>query len=236
VHWESVILSISFIAAAGGMLMLFFVPDGPYLSKGTPFDAKGLAIIFGSKGLRAAAFGYFGHMWELYTFYAFVPLVVAAYAATHPDVNINISFWSFVIIGAGSIGCAGGGIISKRAGSANVAWVSLLCSGLLCLFSSLLFQLPQEIFLGVMIVWGVAVVGDSPQFSALIARYAPKEFVGSALTIGNCIGFAITIVSIQFTSYLSRIIEPEYIFSFLTIGPLVGLMAFKPLIGRITPE
>ena len=236
VHWETVIFFITILSAGGGVLMLLFVPDGPYLSKGTPFNSKALMIIFQSRELRAAAFGYFGHMWELYTFYAFTPFVLSVYAATHFKGELNISWWSFVIIAVGSIGCAGGGLISKRIGSAKVAWVQLLCSGLLCLCSPLLFYLPLTIFLGLLVVWGVVVVGDSPQFSALIARHAPPELVGSALTIGNCIGFAITIVSIQLISYISHSIAPEYIFSLLTIGPVVGLAAFSLLVFRVRQE
>ena len=228
VHWQSVIIAVSCISFAGGLLMLLLVPDGPYLVKGTPFTTKAFAIIFHSKVLRSAAFGYFGHMWELYTFYAFIPFMLASYAAMHSGA-MNISFWSFAIIAAGGIGCAGGGIISKRAGSARVAWVQLCCSGLLCVCSPLLFRLPAGVFLGVFIVWGIVVVGDSPQFSALIANYAPRELVGSALTIGNSIGFAITIVSIQAISSLSHVIAPEYIFTFLTIGPAAGLYWFRRL-------
>jgi hypothetical protein len=230
VHWQSVIVAVSCISIIGGLLMLLLVPDGPFLTKGTPFSAKAFATIFRSRELRAAAFGYFGHMWELYTFYAFIPFFLSAYAGRHSDFPMNISFWSFAIIAAGAAGCAVGGIISKRAGSANVAWVQLCCSGLLSLSSPLLFELPAEYFLGILLLWGVVVVGDSPQFSALIARHAPKELVGSALTVGNCIGFAITIVSIQAISSLSGVIAPEYIFSFLTIGPVLGLLWFRRLV------
>ena len=222
--------SISIIAASGGVLMLLFVTDGPYLVKGTPFSPKALAIIFSARELRAAALGYFGHMWELYTFYVLVPFALTAYAATHVGGELSISLWSFVIIAAGGIGCVVGGLISKRIGSVKVAWAQLLGSGLLCLCSPLLFHLSTALFLGLFIVWGIVVVGDSPQFSALIARHAPRELVGSALTIGNCIGFAVTIASIHLTSYLSHSVSPEYIFSVLTIGPALGLAAFMPLV------
>ncbi len=230
VHWETVIVTISMISAAGGALMWLFVPDGPFLTKGTSFNPKALAVIFRSRDLRAAAFGYFGHMWELYTFYAFVPFMLSAYLAMHPEVNFNISFWSFCIIAAGSIGCAVGGVISQRTGSARVAFIQLLGSGLLCLFSPLLLHSPSPVFLSLFIAWGALVVGDSPQFSALIARYAPKELVGSALTIGNSIGFSITIVSIQTISYLMKFVPAEYLFMFLAVGPLVGLISFSPLL------
>lgn len=228
--WGTVMLSISATAALGGILMLLFVRDGPYLLKGTPFNSRALAIIFKSKNVRSAAFGYFGHMWELYTFYTFVPFLLSAYAAENLHESLNVSLWSFAVIAAGEIGCAGGGLISQKTGSAKVAWTQLFGSGMCCLLSPLLFNTPPGIFLGFLLFWGIVVVGDSPQFSALVAQHAPQEFVGSALTIMNSIGFAITIVSIQVISALSHVIPPEYIFSLLTIGPAVGLICLRPLL------
>ncbi|MFI5251959.1 MAG: nitrate/nitrite transporter [Bacteroidota bacterium] len=229
--WEDVIIVVSLLAATGGVLTYMFVPDGPYLTKRSSFVPGTLKIIFHSSSFRSAAFGYFGHMWELYTFYAFVPFMLTAYIALHQSVApINISLWSFAIIAAGSLGCAGGGLFSDRLGSARVAWVQLLISGLLCCLSPFLYRCPEVLFLSLLVLWGITVVGDSPQFSTLVARTAPAELVGSALTITNSIGFAITIVSIEFISHLSQIIPPEYLFLFLAPGPLVGLLSSYKLI------
>ncbi len=76
----------------------------------------------------------------------------------------------------------------------------------------------------------MVVAGDSPQFSALVAEAAPKELLGSALTIVNCIGFSITIVSIQFADYLSNIISLNYFLLPLAVGPLMGLVSLLPLL------
>ena len=227
--WEVVIFAISGLAFLGGISMFLLVPDGPFLSKGTKFDSKALRVIFQSKALRAAAFGYFGHMWELYAVWAFFPVLLAAYGELAPQLEINISLWSFFIIAAGFLGCAIGGLISLKTGSVIVAFVQLLASGLLCLFSPLLFDLPPFIFLLFLVFWGVFVVGDSPQFSALAAKTAPPQFVGSALTIINSIGFAISIVSIQFLNYLLTVIEVKFLFIPLLIGPMLGLIALRPL-------
>jgi hypothetical protein len=54
-----------------------------------------------------------------------------------------------------------------------------------------IYPVGMKIASGFLLLWGVAVVGDSPQFSALNAAHAPPGLVGSALTIANCIGFAI---------------------------------------------
>src|SRR4051794_10792242 len=186
--WQSVVLGVSLLAACGGAAMLA-LPDAPHLSK-TTFDPRALAAIFGERRFRASAFGYFGHMWELYAFWAFVPLALAAHAAA-ANVSLNVSMWSFCVIAAGFFGCAGGGLVSLRTGSTRVAFAQLLTSGICCVISPLAFFAPTPVFLLFMIVWGITVVGDSPQFSALNAQNAPPELVGSALTIANCIGFAI---------------------------------------------
>ena len=222
--WENVTIAISSAAVVGGVLMLLFVPDGPYLLKGTPFNSKALALIFQSKKLRSAAFGYFGHMWELYTFYAFLPVVLSAYGTLH-HLSLDTSFWTFVVIAAGVVGCGAGGLLSEKAGSARVASLQLFCSGLCCLCSPLMFNGSVEIFLGLFVFWGIVVVGDSPQFSALVAKFAPEELVGSALTITNSIGFTITIISIEVVSYASRIVGEKYLFFLLAIGPALGLLS-----------
>ena len=81
-----------------------------------------------------------------------------------------------------------------------------------------------------MIFWGVVVVGDSPQFSALTAATAPKAFVGSALTIVNCIGFALTVASIQVTAALGAALPFTGWFVPVAIGPVLGLVAFRRLL------
>ncbi|UCH21493.1 MAG: MFS transporter [Deltaproteobacteria bacterium] len=230
VLWQAVIISISAISLTGGILMLLLVPDGPYLFKGTRFNRKAFVVIFQTKELRSASFGYFGHMWELYTLWAFVPVILLSYITKNPKVSLNISGWAFWIIASGGLGCIAGGIISKKSGSASVAFIQLAFSGICCIISPLIFQSSTEIFLGFLVFWGIVVVGDSPQFSSLVAQTAPKELVGSALTIVNCIGFSITIVSIQLINYLSNYIPSNYIFLLLTIGPIMGLVSLWPLL------
>jgi MFS family permease len=227
--WEYVIISISVIVAAGGCLMLLLVPDGPYLVKGTRFNSKAFATIFRSKDLRSASFGYFGHMWELYTVWAFIPLLLTHYAAINNQ-PLNVSWWSFSFIAAGGLGCVAGGFASKKFGSAAVAFFQLSSSGICCLLSPLMFNTPPPVFLVFLLFWGVVVVGDSPQFSALTAQTAPRDLVGSALTIVTSIGFFITIISIQFTNFLAGWIPIQGVFIFLVLGPVVGLLYLWPLL------
>jgi MFS family permease len=232
--WETVLIAVSGVAALGGVLMLAFVPDGPYLAKAAKFDPRALAVIFRSPRFRASVFGYFGHMWELYAFWAFVPFALAAHAAAAGG-GLNVPLWTFAVIAAGFLGCAAGGVVSLRAGSARVAFAQLAASGTCCAVSPLLFHAPTPLFLAFLLFWGIVVVGDSPQFSALNAHNAPRELVGSALTIGNSIGFAITIGSIQLLNALAASVSPALLFLALVPGPVLGLIALAPLVRASAP-
>jgi MFS family permease len=223
--WQAVVIGVSVLCALGGVLMFALVPDGPHLSRGTKFDQTALAAVFRSPSFRASAFGYFGHMWELYAFWAFVPVALAARGAVD-----NVSVWAFAVIAAGFLGCAVGGRISLRAGSARVAVAQLGTSGACCLLSPLAFLAPTPVYLGFLLVWGITVVGDSPQFSALNAANAPRAFVGSALTIVNCIGFAITIPAIELLNAAAGSLSIQYLFLLLVPGPVLGLIAMRPLL------
>jgi MFS family permease len=228
--WESVILGTSGTAAFGGLLMFLLVPDGPHITKGTKFDPTAMKVIFQSKRLRASAFGYFGHMWELYTFWAFVPVILAAHVGSGTVIRLDIPLWAFIIIASGVIGCAGGGLLTGRFGSARVAFAQLAVSGACCALSPFLLASATPVFLGFLIVWGITVAGDSPQFSTLNAQNAPKELVGSTLTIVNCIGFSVTIVSIQLLTYAAHYIDTRWLFLLLTLGPAAGLYAMRSLL------
>jgi len=227
--WEQVLNIVSAICIIGGVSMYILVPDGPFIKAGTKFKPNAILALFKNKNFKSAALGYFGHMWEVYTFWAFVPILLIYYNKEY-SAGINIFFWTFSIIAAGSIGCIGGGRISKKVGSANVAFTQLLLSGICCLVLPLMFSASTIIFISFLIFWGIVVAGDSPQFSAIIALSAPKELVGSALTIVNSIGFAITIFSIWVISQLTGILNTPFLLLFLVPGPIFGLVSMRSLI------
>ena len=170
-------------------------------------------------------------MWELYTFYAFIPLILLYYLKLNP-VELNISFWSFIIIASGSIGCIVGGMISKKIGSAKVAFIQLALSGFCCLISPLMFNTSAPIFLTFLIFWGIVVIGDSPQYSAIIALSAPKELVGSGLTLVNSIGFAITILSLWFVYQFLEVINISYALMILACRTNLRINIYEKIIER----
>ena len=223
--WKSVLYFTSIFATTGGLLMLIFVGDGPFRKKSGGFQWTAFKEIFSSKKWRQAAFGYFGHMWELYTFWGFVPLILGLYAAKN-NVILNIPILSFLIIAIGCISCIAGGFLSLKIGSAKVATIALLISGICCFISPFIYQMPLFFFLTILFIWGLAVIPDSPQFSTLVATYAPEHLRGTALTIYNSIGFSISTVSlivIDRVFHSTGFFGGKNTFLLLGIGAVVGL-------------
>lgn len=227
--WQSVIFTTSALAILSGLTVKLGIGDGPNRKKAKKFSIKALGQIFQNTQFRRSAFGYFGHMWELYTFWAFTPLLITLFNEACGE-SLSVSWWSFLIIGVGSLGSILGGLYSGRFGSDRVAFFALSISMLCGLFSWTLFSLPIAVFILVLIVWGFFVIMDSPQFSTIVAQYAPPEFIGSALTIVNCIGFGLTIFSLEVTDRLAS--WGEYRFVILAIGPILGLIPTGKLVWR----
>ncbi len=230
--WKSVLYITSIVAVAGGVMMLLFVGDGPYRKKSGGFRWDAFGKIFSSKKWRQSAFGYFGHMWELYSFWGFLPLIIELYSKKNNQ-QLDISFLSFLVIAIGSIGSVAGGYLSQKIGSARVAAWALLISGICCFISPFSYSLPVFAFLLLLFVWGATVSPDSPQFSTLVAQYAPDDLRGTALTIYNSIGFAITTISlyvIDWVFYSPGFFGGENTFALLGLGAIIGLPSMIRLI------
>jgi MFS family permease len=229
--WQSVVLAVSLLAALGGLATALLVPPHPAAARAARITPRALALIWSDRRLRASVFGYFGHMWELYAMIVLVPVVMAA--RLDGSAVSAASFWA---IGAGFVGCAGGGLLARRLGSARVAHLQLATSGVCCVAAPWMLVAPVPLFLAWMLLWGATVSGDSPQFSTLTAQNAPPAVVGSVLTFSNCIGFAISVVSIELFVRAAHAWPLALVLPWLAVGPALGLWMLRPLASRrLTP-
>jgi MFS family permease len=225
-NYEFILKATSILAIFGGLLLFLFVPNGPFRKQSKKLNLKAGITLFKIKSFKKAAFGYFGHMWELYAFWAFTPFAIKTYNVIE-NTSLSMPLWTFIIISFGGLSCILGGYLSERIGSCKVAIVALIISGSFCLLSPFLFQLPPTLFLTGWCLWGMAVTADSPQFSSLVANAASTELKGTGLTLVNCIGFSISIISIQLLSYLIMEVTITFLFMFLAIGPIIGIYHLK---------
>ncbi|TBR19034.1 MAG: MFS transporter [Chitinophagaceae bacterium] len=224
--WKYVLYATTTLSIIGGLSVLLFVPHGPYRKVGQKIKLTAFLRGFKNQSFRSVSFGYFGHMWELYTFWAFVPVMLSSYNHYYAGIKLNVSLLSFFIIASGAVACVFSGVLSQYFGAKKIASLSLFLSCLCCIISPFfLFSHSSIQFIAFLFFWGLVVIADSPLFSTLVAQNAPDESRGASLTIVNCIGFSITIISIQFINLLSDKINARYIYMFLAIGPILGLVS-----------
>lgn len=219
-HWQMMTTAASVSATAGGLLILVGVGDGPYLKGRARFDPAMIVKVFRHPPFRYTALGYFGHMWELYAFWSLSSFYLTA--RFKDQIALSIPVISFLAIGVGVVGCVVGGWISRTVGERRVALVSMIISASCCLASGFAYELPTPLVIAFILIWGIFVISDSPQFSALAARHCPPDYTGTALTAQNGIGFAVTVFSIQLLPLIASKVEWRWAFTFLAFGPAVG--------------
>jgi MFS transporter, DHA1 family, inner membrane transport protein len=225
--WTAVFDGVALASAFAGAIVMLAIPEPPAGTRAPALQPSALWAAMRDWRLRASVFGYFGHMVELYTMWVLVPAILATRLG-----GTALSAAAFLVLGAGALGCIGGGMVVRHFGSAWVATAQLACSGLCCISAPLWLAAPDRVFYGVLLLWGITVAGDSPQFSALTAANAPRAAIGSVLTLTNSIGFAISIASITLFVALAQHVPLAALLPWLGIGPALGVWAMRPLLRR----
>jgi len=233
-NWRYNVMFVSLLAVFGGLLVLLFVGDGPYALPAARFDWKQVGKVFRNRGVRLANLGYFGHMWELYAMWTWIPFMIRASLSLRKSDPAFAEIGSFLVIGCGAAGCIVAGLIADRVGRTVVTSYAMAISGSCCLVIGLLFGANPILLLIVAAIWGASVVADSAQFSACVTELGDPQYMGTALTIQTCLGFLLTTISIELIPRLVNLVGWRYAFVVLAPGPLFGVISMLRL--RRLPE
>ena len=233
-NWRYNILFVSLLAIVGGLIVLVFVSDGPLALPAARFDISQIGKVFRNRGVLLANLGYFGHMWELYAMWTWIPFMIRASLAVRRSDPAFAEVGSFVVIGCGAIGCVIAGLIADRVGRTIVTSVAMAISGSCCLSVGFLFGANPVALLIVAAIWGASVVADSAQFSACVTELGDPQYIGTALTIQTCLGFLLTTISIELIPRVESVIGWRYAFAILAPGPIFGVISMLRL--RSLPE
>jgi MFS family permease len=231
-EWRTLMLSASTLALAGGVLVVTVVGDGPYVSSSARFDPRAVLRVFADRPTRLATLGYLGHMWELYAVWTWIAAFASAslgFVRGATPSSAAGSAVAFAAISSGALGSAAAGWFADRVGKARVASWAMIASGICCAAAGFVFHAPPRVLFVFAVVWGIAVVADSAQLSALVAQYSPRDHVGTALTIQICAGFLLTMASIRLLPVAAQMVGWQWVFICLVPGPVFGVLALRGL-------
>ena len=236
--WRIVLVVAALSALVGGLLVLLVPSDGPHAAPSPPFSLTAAPRILQDRAVALANLGYLGHMWELYAMWTWIAVFIAASEHARrggdADVTALAALTTFAVVGSGAIGCWLGGKYADRFGRTLVTSVSMLVSGICALNVGLFYGAPLIALLPILLLWGISIVADSAQFSAAVSELAPREYVGTALTLQTSLGFLLTAATIYLLPTLAGAIGWRWSMSVLAIGPAVGVWAMLAL--RHRPE
>jgi MFS family permease len=240
-NWRAVLVVAAMIALAGAIVAGALIRSGPqFPTAGRVGRPRYAVAMFADQGPRLVNLAYFGHMWELYALWTWLPAFLAASPAAASPAAASpaaAGIEAFLAIGvAGVAGCLVGGWAADRLGRAATAAAALTVSGACCLLSPLAFTASRPWLLAFAAVWGAAVIADSGMFSTLLSELADRRYVGTALTAQTAIGFLLTIVTIQLVPLIASAVGWQYAFLALAAGPVTGLAALAVLNRLLRPE
>lgn len=233
--WKAVILASSLASLISALLFLLFAADGPHPFGRALFAPRQIGAVLNDRTLMLVNLGYFGHMWELYAMWAWLLTWLDAASEAGTAAIGNPSALAFSAIVAGVAGCFLGGILSDRIGRTATTALFMIVSGACAIAIGFAFDGPAWLLFAIAIVWGIAIIGDSAQFSAAVTELADRNYVGTALSLQMGLGFALTIAIIWFLPHLAEFLGGwRWVFAALAIGPAFGAAAM--LVLRRRPE
>ncbi len=228
-NWRPVMWLAAGLAISGGVIAILFVEEGPFKTQSPPFDWKQIGNILRDKDVMRANGGYLGHMWELYAMWAWISLFFLSSFEISGVGPAWASAAAFAVIAIGGVGSyLAGGWADKIGRTTTTIWLMAI-SGTCAIFIGFLYGRSPILLFIVALIWGFTIVADSAQFSAAVSELAPREYLGTALTLQTSMGFLLTLFTIRMVPPLQAWVGWRFAFAFLAIGPVIGIWSMWSL-------
>lgn len=233
----TIVFAGSASALLAAALVWFGYRDGPYPFSPRPFSWTLVATVARQRQWRLATGGYLGHMFELYSYWTWIPAFLAASAVARAapgagvvDAEAPVSLLAFGTIAVGGIGCVWGGLVADRIGRERLVILALAASGACAVLIGLTFGRSWWMLAPVALAWGFFVIADSAQFSVLVTEAVPAHAVGTALMVQTSLGFLLTTITIQLVPPVVAALGWAWAFPVLAVGPAAGIAAIRRLL------
>jgi MFS family permease len=238
IPWRGVVLLGSAQAILGALVVAFGVREGPYAMPQSRFDPAQIFEIVRNRPLRLANLGYLGHMWELYSMWGWIAVIIRASAGW---TQTQYEMAAALIIAIGAVGCIWAGVVSDRlqdqapsmrvAQRARVTIIAMGVSSACCVLAALVLHRPW-LLVSLSLIWGIAVIADSAQFSTIISEVSDKNYVGTALTCQVALGFLLTAAVIRLMAWIGNHYGWDWALASMALGPLLGIWAMSGLLAK----
>jgi MFS family permease len=200
------------------------------------FDPAQILEIVRNRPLRLANLGYLGHMWELYSMWGWIAVIFSISAGWSRSM---FEAMAALAIAIGAVGCIWAGAASDRlqehsaeirvAQRARVTIIAMAVSAACCVLAALLLHRPT-ILVPLSLIWGIAIIADSAQFSTIISEVSDKNYVGTALTCQVALGFLLTAFVIRLMAAIAARYGWNWALASMALGPLLGIWAMRGLL------
>ena len=228
---SDIVLTGSASAIAAALLVAVGYRDGPHPFLPRPFSWALVSTVVQQRQWRLATGGYLGHMFELYSYWVWIPAFLAASAAASGGIGeTSVSTLAFATIAIGGVGCVWGGLVADRMGRERFVILAMAASGACALLIGLTFGRSWWLLAPIALAWGFFVVADSAQFSVLVTESVPSHAVGTALMVQTCLGFFLTTLTIQLVPPIVEQVGWAWAFPLLALGPFAGIAAIRRLL------
>jgi MFS family permease len=238
IPWKGVVLLGSVQALLGAVIVAAGVREGPFAMPQSRFDPAQILEIVRNRPLRLANLGYLGHMWELYSMWGWIALI---FAASTGWLRTHYEWMAALVIGIGAVGCIWAGAASDRlqdqqasmrvAQRARVTIIAMAISSVCCVLAALALHQPV-LLVALALIWGIAVIADSAQFSTIISEVSDKNYVGTALTCQVALGFLLTAAVIRLMAAIASRYGWNWALASMALGPFLGIWAMTGLLSR----